>query len=323
MIVHLALLAVGLAVGAYCLTGGADYGAGLWELLARGPGAKSERRALANAIAPIWEVHHVWVLFAVILLLTCFPGGAAAIADRAHLPLGLALFGIVIRGSAFAFRAYGKGTEAFNARWGLAYGVSSVVTPVFLGAAVGTISSETSGDWSAAFPLAVGFLALSLFAYLAAVYMTCICEEGLLSLFRRRACIASGVAALLAVLTWWLARGAAPVAYHGLLDDSWSRALVTATVVAAAGAFGALLLGRFRVARALAALQVLGILGAWALALNGRLVAPDVFYSEVAAPEPVIRAALLASVIGLTILIPSLWLLVRVTSDRSRREIGD
>lgn len=92
---------------------------------------------------------------------------------------------------------------------------------------------------------------------------------------------------------------------------------MAATLAAATGAAAALILGRHRVARALAALQVAGILGAWALALEGRLVAPDVFYSDVAAPEPVLRAALLVSAIGAALLVPALWLLARVTAPRA------
>src|SRR5690349_14916593 len=90
----------------YALTGGADYGGGVWDLLARGPRAAAQRALIADAISPIWEANHVWLILVIVILFSAFPPAFATIATALHIPLTLMLVGIVLRGSAFTFRAY-------------------------------------------------------------------------------------------------------------------------------------------------------------------------------------------------------------------------
>jgi cytochrome d ubiquinol oxidase subunit II len=111
-------LLLGVAVGAYVLTAGADFGGGVWDLLSRGPRATAQREAIARAIAPIWEVNHIWMIFVVVLLFTVFPDAFALVSVALHIPLVLVLVGIVLRGSAFVFRAYGMQPNEARERWG-------------------------------------------------------------------------------------------------------------------------------------------------------------------------------------------------------------
>src|SRR5438552_1988305 len=90
----------------FALTGGADFGGGMWDLLAFGPRAKRQREAIADAIAPIWEANHVWLILVIVLLFTAFPRGFAVMMTSLHLPMTAILIGIVLRGSAFIFRKY-------------------------------------------------------------------------------------------------------------------------------------------------------------------------------------------------------------------------
>jgi len=85
----------------YMLTGGADFGGGVWDLFAPGPRAKSQRTLITQAIAPIWEANHVWLIVIVVLLFVAFPVAFAAISTALHIPLTLMLIGIVLRGSAY------------------------------------------------------------------------------------------------------------------------------------------------------------------------------------------------------------------------------
>src|SRR5687768_10037530 len=85
----------------YALSGGADFGGGVWDLLARGPRAAAQREQIAHAIGPIWEANHVWLILVVVVLFAAFPPAFAAIATVLHVPLTLMLIGIVLRGSAF------------------------------------------------------------------------------------------------------------------------------------------------------------------------------------------------------------------------------
>jgi len=88
----------------YVLLGGADFGGGIWDLLASGPRAREQRAAIEHAIGPIWEANHVWLILVIVVLFTGFPPAFAAISIALFVPLVLLLVGIVLRGAAFTFR---------------------------------------------------------------------------------------------------------------------------------------------------------------------------------------------------------------------------
>ncbi|MFP3670175.1 cytochrome d ubiquinol oxidase subunit II, partial [Priestia sp. SIMBA_032] len=94
-----------IAVSAYVLLAGADFGGGVWDLIA-GPGqrGKQQRSLIEHSLGPVWEANHVWLIFVIVLAWTVFPPAFAAIASTLYIPLSLAAIGIIIRGSAFAFR---------------------------------------------------------------------------------------------------------------------------------------------------------------------------------------------------------------------------
>ena len=61
-------------------------------------------RMIDESITPVWEANHVWLVFALVIFWTAFPVAFAAVMTAAALPLWLAVGGIVLRGSGFAFR---------------------------------------------------------------------------------------------------------------------------------------------------------------------------------------------------------------------------
>src|SRR5688572_19720463 len=156
----------------YALLGGADYGGGVWDLFARGKRAGKQRALIADAIGPIWEANHVWLILVIVILFAAFPPAFAAIATALHLPLTLLLIGIVLRGTAFTFRTYDVQRDDVQRRWSLLFSIASIITPVLLGVILGAIASGTiraengfvtSGffsSWLAPFPLVVGLFAL-------------------------------------------------------------------------------------------------------------------------------------------------------------------
>ncbi|HEY8923403.1 MAG TPA: cytochrome d ubiquinol oxidase subunit II, partial [Polyangia bacterium] len=125
----------------YLALGGADFGGGVWDLLAVGPRRAAQRQAIERAIGPIWEANHVWLILVVVILFTAFPRGFAAITTALHVPLTLFLLGVVLRGSAFTFRATDLNHDRGQVRWGLAFSLASVAAPWLLGATVGAIAS--------------------------------------------------------------------------------------------------------------------------------------------------------------------------------------
>src|SRR6185436_14592217 len=198
--------AIGVALCLYFLFGGADFGGGVWDLLARGPRAADQRRAIAAAIGPVWEANHVWLILVIVLLFSGFPKAFAAISVALHVPLTLYLLGVVLRGSSFTFRALDTTGDRGQRRFGLVFSIASTISPLLLGTMVGAlvsgevrvragiVTSSFFTPWLAPFPLAVGGFALALCAFLAATYLTVeVRHPALREDFRLRA-LAAGVA---------------------------------------------------------------------------------------------------------------------------------
>src|SRR6476646_8108504 len=100
-----------VALNAYVLFAGADFGGGVWDLLASGPRRQQQRDLIAHAIGPIWEANHVWLIVVVVMLFVCFPAAWAALSIALHVPMTVMLIGIVLRGSAFTFRSYDDASD--------------------------------------------------------------------------------------------------------------------------------------------------------------------------------------------------------------------
>jgi cytochrome d ubiquinol oxidase subunit II len=310
-----------VALVLYALLGGADFGGGIWDLLATGPRKKAQRDLVEHAIGPIWEANHVWLILVVVLLFTGFPRAFAAISITLFVPLVLLLFGIVLRGAAFTFRTYDYPEDRVQVRWGLVFSGSSVLAPLVLGVVVGALASgRLAGPpeavdplaWLAPFPIAVGFFAAALFAFLAAAYLAVEAKGELQEDFRRRA-IGAGVAVFVAavvagVLSWV----EAPLVFIGLTRRGFSLPLHVATAIAAVTAFVALFRRRYRLARAAAAAQVTLIVLGWGAAQYPYLVVPGLTLTEAAAPRATLVPVLWALAAGAVVLFPSLYLLFRV-----------
>ncbi|HEY0357038.1 MAG TPA: cytochrome d ubiquinol oxidase subunit II [Mycobacteriales bacterium] len=312
----LALLGIGLT--AYALLGGADFGAGLWDLLAGGATAGAPQRArIEHSIGPVWEANHVWLIFVITLFWTGFPPAFAAFASTLYIPLTLVAFGVIARGSAFAFRK--ASTELWQQRlFGAAFAVSSVVTPFFLGAIAGALASGrvppgiARGDiltswWNPTSVLA-GVLALVTMAYLAAVYLTRDAqragEETVAEQFRRRGLIAGIVAGALALAGPLVLRADAPEFATALTGSGFPEMAVSAV----AGVASLVLLWRRRyvAVRITAAVAVTAVIWGWGIAQYPELL-PGLTAQEAAADPTVLRNALWVFAVGAVLLIPSMW----------------
>jgi cytochrome d ubiquinol oxidase subunit II len=321
--------AVGLAaVLAYAVLAGADFGGGVWDLLARGPREQAHRTAIAEAMGPVWEANHVWLIFVIVLLFTAFPPAYAALSVAFFVPFHLVLAGIVLRGASFVFRAHGREAAAAPLGWGHVFGMASAITPVLLGACLGAISTgeirvaagsvaaESVLAWLRPFPLATGALALAVCAYLAAVYLTLETEGEVREDFRRRALGVWLVAGVLSIGVLLLAYAEAPRLWSRLTSAPAGLAVVGGVLLAPASAL-AMWRRRFRWARALGVGQVVLLLTGWALAQWPYIVYPDVDLRRAAAPDATLRAVVWTLPVGLGLLVPSLWLLFAVFKGRN------
>ena len=147
-------VAVVLWIGAtlYAVFGGADFGAGFWSLSRAAASEASGARGLIDwAIGPVWEANHVWLIFVLVVLWTAFSAAFEAVMSTLFIPLSLAAFGIVLRGSGFAFHKVARRRRNRRLAERL-FGLSSVLTPFFMGTVVGAIAS---GRVPAATPRAI------------------------------------------------------------------------------------------------------------------------------------------------------------------------
>ena len=318
--------AVLVALTAYVLLGGADFGGGVWDLFATGERRERQRELVAHAIGPVWEANHVWLILVVVLLFTCFPPVFSRLAIALHIPLTLILLGIVLRGSAFTFRSYGGDDEPVQRRWGRLFASASLITPLLLGVGVGSVAGGRvrpptgSGfvadyimPWLSPFTASVGVLTLVLFAFLAAVYLTVEAgEDALREDFRRRALAAGGLAFVVAMTTLALAWREAPLVWAGLVASPRAIPVHLLTGVCAVTALWALWRRRYLVARGFAAAQVVLILWGWALAQYPWLLPPDLAIRDAAAPPITLKLTIGTLGLGALVLFPSLAYLFRV-----------
>src|SRR4051812_25782678 len=177
--VPVVLMLVGLA--AYAVFGGADFGAGFWQLLGGGGEREKDLRDHAHhAMGPVWEANHVWLIFVLVVCWTGYPTAFGSIVSTLAVPLFVAAVGIILRLSAYALRA-GTGGVGEVRVVDLVFALSSVVVPFAFGAAIGGIASgrvpvgNAAGDafssWLNWTSFLVGVLAVAVAAYLAAVYL--------------------------------------------------------------------------------------------------------------------------------------------------------
>jgi cytochrome d ubiquinol oxidase subunit II len=316
-----------VALTFYVLFAGADFGGGVWDSLASGPRKKEQRDLISHALAPIWEANHVWLILVIVLLFTCFPAAFSAIAIMLHIPLSLMLIGIVLRGSAFIFRSYGSDDNATQQRWGRVFAIASIVTPVLLGMCVGAIATGGIGStvlggsfvdhfiapWLTLFGFGVGLLALALFSFLAAVYLTVEARgTALAEDFRSRALWAAVAVFVIAFGVLALSWNGAPMVRAALMAGRWALPFHIVTGIAAVTAIFALWTRRFELARAAAAAQVTFILWGWAAAQYPYLLPPSLTVNASAAPERTLVLILWALAAGACVLFPSLYYLFRI-----------
>ncbi len=317
-----------LALTAYAVLAGADFGGGVWDLLARGPRAREQRRAVAEAMGPVWEANHVWLIFLIVGLFTAFPTAFGILSMALYLPFTIALLGIVLRGAAFAFRAHGRDAVGDASGWGVTFGAASVIAPFFMATGVAAVASGSirvaggqlvsgfEAGWATPYGLLIGLFGVVMCAYLAATYLTVETEGTPLEAdFRRRATAAGLIAGVVAIAGLVLAPFAAPSLAHSLFGAGLP--LVVLALVNGPVALIAVWRSRPRLARLAVATQVVCVLWAWAGGQWPYLVPPDLTIQNSAAPGATLTALLVVVAAGMALILPSLWFLFRVFKARN------
>jgi cytochrome d ubiquinol oxidase subunit II len=305
----------------YAIFGGADFGAGFWDLVAGGTKrGERPRKVIDHAIAPVWEANHVWLIFVFVLLWTCFPQAYASITLTLFVPLTLAALGIVLRGASFAFRKAVQRTRD-RRTFGAAFAISSVIVPYCLGAVVGSIASGRvpaggrAGDpwdsWVNPTSVLGGVLAVCVTAYLAGFFLVSdarrLTDDAMVAYFRLRAFGAAVAAGMVAAAGIFVLSADADYLFDGLT----SRALPLVILSAVCGVAALVLVARSTStgARAAAVGAVASLVLAWGVAQWDYLLPTSLTVSAGGAPSGTITAILVATGLAAVLIVPAFVLL--------------
>lgn len=305
---------------AYAVLGGADYGAGFWDLTAGGAEVgRRPRHLIDQTLAPVWEANHVWLIFCLVMLWTAFPSVFAAIMTTLYIPLGLAVLGIVVRGSGFAFRKVLVRTDQQRVA-GAAFAVSSVIAPFFLGTVAGGIASgrvpahgygDAVHSWVNPTSALGGALAVLVCGFLAAVFLVAEArrrgDPDLEAWFRRRAVVIAAVTGVVVLAGIAVLRSDAPQLFNGLLG----RGLPLVIMSALCGLAALLLLPRAapRLLQLLAIAAVVAVILGWGVAQYPNLLGTHATIGQAAAPTPTLWALTIVATAALLLVVPSTALL--------------
>jgi cytochrome bd ubiquinol oxidase subunit II len=319
----LALMIAGLT--AYAVLGGADFGAGLWDLTAGGARRGGRVRGLVQrSMSPVWEANHVWLIFVLAIFWTAFPVAFGSVFSTLYVPLALAAVGIIFRGAAFALRGQ-AGTIREARALGALFALSSVIVPFSLGAAVGGIASgrvpvgNASGDpfstWLNPTSATTGALAVLTGAYVSAVYMTADAVRAeapdLERAFRARALGAGVVLGAAAIGGLLVLRDDARPLYDGLTHGT-GLLLVLLSAGFGVATLALVWFRRYGPARLSAAAAVACITVGWPVAQSPDLLPGELTLEQAAAGDTTLVALLASVAAGMVVLAPALWLLYRM-----------
>jgi cytochrome d ubiquinol oxidase subunit II len=302
----------------YAVFGGADFGAGLWSLLS-GRGERADRaRALIDwAIGPVWEANHVWLIFVLVVLWTAFSVAFSSIMSTLFIPLSLAALGIVLRGSGFAFHELARQLH-YRQLAERIFGVSSILTPFFMGTVVGAIASgrvpvgNATGDpvssWLNGVSLLTGALFVATGAYLSAVFLVNDArragDSDLEDYFSARALAAALAAGAIALAGIFVYRADARYIYDGLTSEGLPLVILSA----ACGLAVLVLLwrGDRRGARPLAVGAVAALIWGWGVAQYPYLLPQSLTINDGAGSGATLTAVLIVFGVAVVVVLPAL-----------------
>jgi cytochrome bd ubiquinol oxidase subunit II len=316
----------------YAIFGGADFGAGLWSLLAgRAERGRRPRRLIDWAIGPVWEANHVWLIFILVVLWTGFPSAFEAVFSTLFIPLSLAALGIVLRGSGFAFHHSARRARGRSLAEAI-FGVASILTPFFMGTVVGAVAAgrvptgNATGDeltsWVNPLSLVIGVLFVATGAYLSAVFLVSDARRAgapdLERYFANRALVSGLVTGALAAVGLVVLRSEARFVFDGLTGD----ALPLVILSLACGSAVLALLRRHarRGARLLAGGAVGSVIWAWGVAQHPYLLPQKLTIAAAAAPSATLTSLLVVFGVAVVVVLPSLGLLFTLVQRNLVRE---
>jgi cytochrome bd ubiquinol oxidase subunit II len=320
-----------IGVTLYAVFGGADFGAGVWSLLAGSDERGVRARGLVDwAIGPVWEANHVWLIFVLVVLWTAFSVAFESIMSTLFIPLSLAALGIVLRGSGFAFHKLARRVR-YRRLAERVFGLFSLLTPFFMGTVVGAIASgrvpvgNAAGDsvtsWLNGVSLLTGALFVATGAYLSAVFLVSDARRAndpdLERYFATRALIAALVTGAIAVAGIFVYRADARFIYDGLTSEGLPLVIISG--LCGLGVLALLWRGERRGARPLAVGAVVAVIWGWGVAQYPYLLPQTLTINEGAGASATLTGVLIVFGAAVVVVLPALGFLYSL-SQRSMLE---
>ncbi len=328
MLVESVATFLGISILFYAVFAGADFGAGILELMLGREHRKDQRHVIDGAMGPVWEANHVWLILAVVILFNGFPRAYAQISTTFHIPLTIMLIGIILRGCAFTFRHYDAVRDRSQLYYLNVFRVASLITPFMLGVIAAGLATPARASvtfydayvarWCTPFAAALGLFTCTLFAFLAAVYLIGEPqEESSRAVFRTRARALNAVAVAVGALVFPCAAWSGVPLFSQFIEHPLALAGMALATLVQLPLWWSVATERWQMARVLAAAQVSFVLAGWfrlqfPVLLVGGPGAGDITVYNTAAAAPVLRVLLFALVGGCLLIFPALYFLLRV-----------
>jgi cytochrome d ubiquinol oxidase subunit II len=324
-----------MVIAAYALFGGADFGGGIWDLLAgSAQRGAAPRRLIDESITPVWEANHVWLVFILVLAWTAFPPAFAAIMTALFVPLSLSLLGIVLRGAGFAFRHTAERLR-MQQLTGAVFAAASLITPFFMGAVIGAVvtgqvpvhpGGNTLAAWTSPTAILTGFLFVAACAYVSAVFLVLEARQrghqDLERYFSLRATAAGVLTGALAGGTFADLSASAPYVYARLTGIALP--LVAVSIAAGIGVLGMLWLRWYHplFLRVAAAIAVAAVVSGWGLAQYPYLFPTSLPLATGSAPTGALVAEFVVTGLAVLLVAPGFALLYLLQQRSMLTEAG-
>lgn len=326
----------------YVIFGGADFGAGILGLFLIGDANANIRALLHRAIAPVWEANHIWIIIALVILFSAFPGAFAEISTTFHIPLTIMLIGITMRGTAYALRHYDDIEDGAHAIYERVFVAGSILAPFALGVVAGGLllgrTDPAAGDfwarfgapWANSFSFAVGLFLCALSVFMAGVFATTEAAGGPEQTRLRRISILSGAGAIISGLMVFLTAHISGLPlFSRMLGRPATIACVGASIPSVLLVYWSLKHGRWTIARVAAGATIGLVMAGWLFVQYPHMVvlapgAAPLTLTSSAAPPAVLRVLLVALATGVALILPALaYLLIAFKKGSGVEHTGD
>jgi cytochrome d ubiquinol oxidase subunit II len=127
---------IGVLFVGYAMLDGFDLGVGALHLFTR---TDEERRVMLNAIGPVWDGNEVWLVTGGGALFAAFPNVYATVFSGFYLAFVLLLVALIFRAVAIEFRSK-QPMRWWRQMWDVAFCVSSLLSSLLIGVAMGNIA---------------------------------------------------------------------------------------------------------------------------------------------------------------------------------------